>query len=75
MDNVYAVPGEQALSEDELQEAASGSDNDEVAPETYNQAVKDLKWRESMKNEIKALKNRGCWRVVPTPTGIRLIKS
>ena len=24
--NVYAVPGEQALSEDELQEAASGSD-------------------------------------------------
>jgi hypothetical protein len=73
--NVYAVPGEQALREDELQEAASGSDKDEVAPETYNQAVKDSKWRESMKNEIRALKNRGCWRVVPTPTGIRLIKS
>ena len=71
--NVYAVPGEQTLVEDELQEAATGSD--EVAPETYNQAVKDSNWRESMKNEIKALKNRGCWRVVPTPSGIRLIKS
>ena len=73
--NVYDVPGEQALSEDELQEAASGSDKDEVAPEAYNQAVKDSGWRDSMKNEIRALKNRGCWRVVPTPTGIRLIKS
>ena len=28
-----------------------------------------------MRNEIKALKTRGCWRVVPTPSGIRLIKS
>jgi hypothetical protein len=60
--NVYAVPGEQTLSEDKLQEAASGSDKDEVTPETYNQAVLDSEWRDSMKNEIRALKNRGCCR-------------
>ena len=28
-----------------------------------------------MMSEIRALRNRGCWRVVPTPTGTRLIKS
>ncbi len=26
-------------------------------------------------NEIRMLKHRGCWRIVSTPTGIRLIKS
>ena len=26
-------------------------------------------------NEVRALRNRGCWRVVPTPHGVRLIKS
>ena len=75
MGNVYAVPGEHTLGEEELRSAASGGDSNEVAPETYNQAVKNSNWRDSMKNEIKALKNRGCWRVVPTPSGIRLIKS
>ena len=75
MGNVYAVPGEHTLGEEELRSAASGGDSNEVAPETYNQAVNDSNLRDSMKNEIKALKNRGCWRVVPTPSGIRLIKS
>jgi hypothetical protein len=27
-----------------------------------------------MKDEIKALNNRGVWRFVPTPQGVRLIK-
>ena len=28
-----------------------------------------------MKAEVKALQNRGCWRVIKTPRGVRLIKS
>jgi hypothetical protein len=28
-----------------------------------------------MKTEVKALQNRGCWRVFRTPAGVRLIKS
>ena len=28
-----------------------------------------------MKAEVKALQNRGCWRVIKTPYGVRLIKS
>ena len=75
MGNVYAVPGKHTLGEEELRSAASGGDSNEVASETYNQAVKNSNWRDLMKKEIKALKNRDCWRVVPTPSGIRLIKS
>ena len=33
----------------------------EVAPDTYEEAVKLQEWRNSMSAEIKALKNRGCW--------------
>ena len=50
-------------------------DNGEVAPELYKDAVNSAEWRESMMNEVRALRNRGCWRVVPTPHGVRLIKS
>ena len=39
MDNVYAVPVEHTLGEEELRSAANGGDSNEVAPETYNQAV------------------------------------
>ncbi len=42
------------------------------ATETYKKAVKDPAWRESMINEIQALRNRGCWHVVQTPHGVRL---
>ncbi len=28
-----------------------------------------------MKAEVKALQNRGCWRVIRTPKGVRLLKS
>ena len=31
--------------------------------------------RHSMKTEVKAFQNRGCWRVFRTPAGVRLIKS
>ena len=42
--NVYAVTG--------------AENNNEEAPESYNQAVHDPQWRSSMMNEIRALKNR-----------------
>ena len=51
------------------------SEAEELAPESYAEAVKSKEWRESMMAEIKALMNRGCWRVVRTPQGVRLIKS
>ena len=34
---------------DEVVQEATDSDKEEVAPETYKQAVLDPKWRESMK--------------------------
>ena len=53
------------------------SDNaiEETSPNSYNEAVESQKWRESMTAEIKALRNRGCWRVIKTPNGVKLIKS
>ena len=48
---------------------------DEIAPDTFKQAVEDKRWRDSMSAEIKALRNRGCWRVIRTPQGVKLIKS
>ena len=72
--NVYAVSGK-PLGENQQPDAAELSDNDEVAPETYNQAVESKEWRDSMWNEIQALQNRGCWEKVRTPPGVKLIKS
>ncbi len=40
------------------------SDNDEVALESYSQAVLEPERRKSMMSEIKALRNSECWRVV-----------
>jgi hypothetical protein len=47
----------------------------EAAPESYEDAARDERWVQSMKDEVNALKNRGVWRVVQTPGGVRLIKS
>ena len=46
-----------------------------TAPASFQKAVEDPCWRESMQAEIKALRNRGVWRVIQTPQGVRLIKS
>jgi len=48
---------------------------DEVSPESYAEAVSNKNWYDSMTAEIKTLRNRGCWRVVITPQGAKLIKS
>ncbi len=54
----------------------SGADpGGETAPELFTEAVEDPRWRESMQVEIKAPRNRGVWRVIQTPHGVRLIKS
>ena len=55
--------------------SATDCDVDEVSPESYAEAVRNKNWRDSMTAEIKALRNRGCWRVVRTPQGAKLIKS
>ena len=60
--------------DNEEPDLATESDH-EAAPESYNEAARDERWVQSMKDEIKALRNRGVWRVIPTPKGVRLIKS
>ena len=65
--------GSRRASETEVQPSAS--EQEEVAPSSFNEAVEDKRWRDSMTAEFKALKNRGCWRVIKTPQGVRLIKS
>jgi hypothetical protein len=56
-------------------QSAADSESGEVAPDSFNEAVQNKLWRDSMSAEIKALKNRGCWRVIRTPRGTKLIKS
>ena len=49
-------------------------EDDEATPKRLEQAAKSELWRELMYNEQNALKNRGCWRAVDTPDGVRLIE-
>ena len=50
--------------EENPSEFSTVSDNDEVALESYSQAVLEPERRKSMMSEIKALRNSECWRVV-----------
>ena len=69
-----ATEGDEDDEDDE--NPTSGADpGGETAPESFKEAVEDPRWRESMQAEIKALRNRGVWRVIQTPQGVRLIKS
>jgi hypothetical protein len=60
---------------DYVEPAAAAELDQEATPESYNDAARDERWVQSMKDEVAALRNRGVWRVVPTPQGVRLIKS
>ena len=73
--NIFTATDTATTESDVFPEKDKEADQGEVAPEKYGQAVDSPEWRESMMNEIRALRNRGCWRVVPTPHGVRLIKS
>ena len=55
--------------------ASTDSATEEGVPTSFEEASKLRVWRDSMKTEVKALQNRGCWRVFRTPAGVRLIKS
>ena len=47
--NVYAVSGDdEEAAVDEVAQEATASDKEEVAPESYKQAVLEPRWRESM---------------------------
>ena len=47
--NVYAVSGDnEEAAVDEVVQEATASDKEEVAPESYKQAVLDPEWRKSM---------------------------
>ena len=41
----------------------------ETEPMTYNEAMKDPRWQEAMRNEIHALENNQTWTVMSLPTG------
>ncbi|OIS97694.1 hypothetical protein A4A49_62376, partial [Nicotiana attenuata] len=45
----------------------------EVEPVTYQEAVKDKRWVEAMKSEIKALEDNHTWTLVPLPKGKKAI--
>ncbi|KAD4887930.1 hypothetical protein E3N88_20003 [Mikania micrantha] len=47
--------------------------NDE--PKYFHQAVKDIKWKEAMKNEIQALEKNGTWTLEELPKGKKAIDS
>ena len=65
-----------AASDEEVSSGNDEGNKDEVAPEKYSQAAQDPRWLASMASELRALKNRGCWRQVRTPAGgVCLIKS
>ena len=55
--------------------ASTGLATEEEVPTSFEEASKMRVWRDSMKTEVKALQNRGCWRVFQTPAGNILIKS
>ena len=52
--------------------ASTDSAIEEEVPTSFEEASKMRVWRDSMKTEVKALQNRGCWRVFQTPVGVRL---
>ena len=54
-----------------LTQAVDDSDHEE-SPNTYQEAVQSEEWKKSMRAEVKALVNRGCWRVVPTPHQVEI---
>ena len=64
----YAATEGDDDNDDDDDDPMRGADpGGEAAPEMFGDAVKDPRWRESMQDEIRALRNRGVWRVISTP--------
>ncbi len=60
---------------DNEEPAEAAASNQETTLDSYNDAARDERWVHSMRDEVAAYRNRGVWRVVSTPQGVRLIKS
>jgi len=58
--NTYAAMDTAEAESEVFPEKDKEGDNGEVAPELYKDAVNSPEWRESMMNEVRALRNRGC---------------
>ena len=67
---VYNVTGEDESSS--ADEKIHSTGRKRRVPTSFEEASKMRVWRDSMKTEVKALQNRGCWRVFQTPAGVRL---
>jgi len=46
----------------------------EEEPKSFVEARQSADWRSSMDEERRALRKRGCWRIVDTPKGVSVIK-
>lgn len=42
-------------------------------PSTFAEAIKDVKWRDGMKEEIRALEDNGTWTIEDLPMGKKAI--
>lgn len=42
-------------------------------PSTFAEAIKDVKWRDAMKEEIRALEDNGTWTIEDLPMGKKAI--
>ena len=49
--------------------------NEEIEPQSYEEASMNSLWRKSMREEIKNMESRSCWKVVKRPKGKKFIRS
>lgn len=42
-------------------------------PSTYEEAVKDPKWKDAMKEELDSIHRNGTWELLELPSGRKLI--
>jgi hypothetical protein len=49
--------------------------DEEVEPQSFDEANSSSLWRKSMREEIKNMENRSCWKIVKRPSGKKFIRS
>lgn len=59
----------------DLQKAFLAAISSNEEPKHFKQAMQDVKWREAMQMEVKALEANGTWTLEELPTGKRVIDS
>jgi transposase InsO family protein len=53
--------------------AAVGEENSVEEPTNYEEAAKNIKWRDAMEEEMTALRQNQTWELVPKPNGVKPI--